>query len=259
MSRIPTLFANHQGLVIPFLTAGYPNLDNTIELVLEAENCGIKMIELGMPFSDPLADGPVIQAASTKAIANGVTLDWILDTITKIRKHSDIAIVLMGYINPIQCYGFERFMKACRDAGVDGMILPDLPPEEACEYLGLCREYGISPILIVAPNSSDSRIRDLGNWSKDLLYVTSILGVTGSKNISDNKDLQDYLTRVKRLAGVPFIVGFGIRSRHDVQEILEYADGAVVGSYLLDLLSNTEEPLEVWRTALKELTGKDNE
>lgn len=259
MSRIPQIFKNHEGLVIPFLTAGFPNLKDTVELVLSAERCGIRMIELGMPFSDPLADGPVIQAASARAIENGVTLDWILDTVREIRKHSEIAIVLMGYINPIQCYGLDRFLKASQLAGVDGMILPDLPPEEASEYLQLCQDYQISPILIVAPNSSDNRISELGQYSKHLLYATSILGVTGSKVISENRDLQKYLKRVKELAGVPFVVGFGIQSRQDVVDILKFADGAVIGSYLLNLIVDAHDPLKIWTQALNELTGKEAE
>jgi len=257
MSRIPELFAKQEGLMIPFLTAGYPRKEDTLELVLAAEASGVKMIELGMPFSDPLADGPVIQEASQRALENGVTLEWILETVSEIRKQSDIAIVLMGYINPIQSYGLEKFIRDCSHVGVDGLILPDLPPEEASDYLELCQKFRLSPILIVAPNSSNERITKLGNWAGHLLYATSILGVTGSKGISENHDLKTYLSRLKKYAGVPFVVGFGIRSSSDVKQILEYADGAVVGSHLLQLLGKSEEPLKDWSSTLEQLNKKD--
>ncbi len=257
MSRIPELFAKKKGLLIPFLTAGYPRKEDTVKLVLAAANSGVKMIELGMPFSDPLADGPVIQEASQRALENGVTLEWILETVSEIRKQSDIAIVLMGYINPIQCYGLEKFIADCSQVGVDGLILPDLPPEEGSDYLQLCRKFQLSPILIVAPNSSNDRIRSLGDWAGDLLYATSILGVTGSKGISENKDLKSYLNRIKRYADIPFIVGFGIRSSNDVNQILEYADGAVVGSYLLQILGTSNDPIGDWSVKLKQLNEKE--
>ena len=257
MSRIPKLFAKQEGLLIPFLTAGFPRKEDTIELVLKAQSSGVKMIELGMPFSDPLADGPVIQASSQKALNNGVNLDWILETVREIRKKSNIAIVLMGYINPIQCYGLEKFISDCNTSGVDGLILPDLPPEEASEYLRLCRKFEISPILIVAPNSSDERIKKLGDWAGHLLYATSILGVTGSKGIAENNDLQSYLQRIKKFAGVPFIMGFGIRSSKDVKQILDYADGAVVGSHLLEILENSADPIAEWCVTLKQLNAKE--
>ncbi len=257
MSRIPELFAKQEGLLVPFLTAGFPRKEDTVKLVMKAQDSGVKMIELGMPFSDPLADGPVIQEASQKALNNGVTLDWILEIVSDIRKQSDIAIVLMGYINPIQSYGLERFVSDCSVCGVDGLILPDLPPEEASQYLQLCHKFEISPILIVAPNSSDERIKKLGDLARHLLYATSILGVTGSKGIAENYDLNNYLQRIRKFAGVPFIVGFGIRSSNDVKQILEYADGAVVGSHLLEILENSNDPVREWGETLKQMRKKE--
>ena len=144
-------------------------------MVFAAEESGAAMVELGMPFSDPLADGPIIQESSQKAIENGVTIQWILDTVAEIRQQSEIPLALMGYINPILKYGLKEFMSNCREVGIDGLIIPDLPPEEAEEYIAGARENGISPILFVAPNTTDKRIREISAMAGDLIYCVAIL------------------------------------------------------------------------------------
>ncbi len=236
MSRIKQLFAQPGDKIIPFITAGYPTKELTVDLVLAAERAGASMIELGMPFSDPLAEGPVIQAASTKALENGVTLKWILKQVHEIRQSSMIPLVLMGYINPVLQYGVERFVRDCAKAGVDGLILPDLPPEEAVEYVTACRKEGVSPIFLVAPNTPDERIRQISEMAGDLIYCVSILGITGTDFTSREKLVQ-YLIRVKANSTTPFVVGFGIRTKDDVRHVNSLADGAVIGSALVEKLA----------------------
>ena len=155
MNRIQKIFQNRTEKIIPFLTAGYPTKEDAVNMVLAAEKSGAVMVELGMPFSDPLADGPIIQESSQKAIENGVTINWILETVSNIRQKSEIPIALMGYINPILKFGLTNFMENCSKVSVDGLIIPDLPPEEADEYLKSSKTNGISPILLVAPNTPE--------------------------------------------------------------------------------------------------------
>ena len=161
MNRIQKIFQDRTEKVIPFFTAGYPSKKDTAQMVLAAEKSGAAMVELGMPFSDPLADGPIIQAASQKAIENGVNISWILEVVTEIRRESEIPLALMGYINPIINYGIGEFIHDCKLAGVDGLIIPDLPPEEATKLLQLANDAGICIILLVAPNTGNERIRKI--------------------------------------------------------------------------------------------------
>ena len=191
MNRIQKIFQNRTKKVIPFITAGYPSKDDTVDMVFAAEESGAAMVELGMPFSDPLADGPIIQESSQKAIENGVTIQWILDTVAEIRQQSEIPLALMGYINPILKYGLKEFMSNCREVGIDGLIIPDLPPEEAGEYVDLARKNGISPILLVAPNTPDERISAISKLAVDLIYCVAILGITGSRKAEKN-ELKSY-------------------------------------------------------------------
>ena len=251
MSRISQLFSIRSEKVIPFLTAGYPNKLDTAKMVLAADEAGASMVELGMPFSDPLADGPVIQQASQVAIQNGVNIEWILETVKEIRNSSEIPLVLMGYINPIIKYGLIKFMKGCRLAGVDGLIVPDLPPEEAEEFVQLARENSISPILLVAPNTSSSRIKIISGLSGDLIYCISILGITGSDN--GMRNLEAYLTRVKENSSCPFVVGFGIKAREDIVLINKLAHGAVVGSAIINAMDGDTSPVETLKNYIERL------
>ena len=209
------------------------------------------MVELGMPFSDPLADGPVIQQASQVAIENGVNIKWILETVKEIRNSSEIPLVLMGYINPIIKYGLIKFMKGCRLAGVDGLIVPDLPPEEAEKFVQLARENSISPILLVAPNTSSSRIKIISELSGDLIYCVAILGITGSGN--DMENLEAYLTRVKENSSCPFVVGFGIKARGDIVLVNKLAHGAVVGSAIINAMDGNTSPVETLKNYIERL------
>ena len=253
MNRIQKLFQNRTEKVIPFLTAGYPEKKDTVNMVLTAEKTGAAMVELGMPFSDPLADGPVIQESSQKAIKNGVTINWILETVSNIRRQSDIPIALMGYINPILKFGLTHFMESCSQAGVDGLIIPDVPPEEADDYVKSSKTNGISPILLVAPNTPEKRIHEISKLAGDLIYCVAILGITGGMG-SIGIHLISYLNRVEKNSDCPFIVGFGIKDREDVIEINKIAHGAVVGSAIIHEMQNSNNPVEVIKNYIEKLS-----
>ena len=252
MNRIQNIFQTRSEKVIPYLTAGYPSKKDTVSLVLEAESAGAAMVELGMPFSDPLADGPVIQTSSQIAIENGVTISWILKTVSEIRKQSEIPIALMGYINPIIKYGLHQFMSECKNSGVDGLIIPDLPPEEAGKYVDSAKKNEISPIFLVAPNTQDKRIREISRLAETLIYCVAILGVTGGKGAEGTK-LKKYLKRVEENSKCPFVAGFGINKRADVIEINKLAHGAVVGTAIIEKLKNSIEPVKTIREYIQEL------
>ena len=253
MNRIQKIFQNRTEKIIPFLTAGYPSKEDVLYMVLAAEKSGASMVELGMPFSDPLADGPVIQESSQKAIENGVTINWILETVSDIRQQSEIPIALMGYINPILKFGLNKFMKSCSDVGVDGLIIPDLPPEEAEDYVKSSKTNGISPILLVAPNTPEKRIQEISKLAGDLIYCVAILGITGGRG-SIGDQLKSYLNRVEKNSCCPFIVGFGIRDREDVVGINQIAHGAVVGSAIIHEMQNSNNPVEVIKNYIEKLS-----
>tara|TARA_Y100000588_G_C14201204_1_gene902568 strand:- start:397 stop:1161 length:765 start_codon:yes stop_codon:yes gene_type:complete len=252
MNRIQRIFKNRSEKVIPFITAGFPNKEDTVNMVLEAERSGAAMIELGMPFSDPLADGPVIQEANQIAIGYGINIQWILDAVKEIRKKSEIPIALMGYINPILKYGLKEFMSDCRKSGVDGLIIPDLPPEEAEECVCIAKEKDISPILLVAPNTPDGRINKISKMAGTLIYCVSILGITGSGS-SGKKELNTYLARVEKNSECAFVVGFGIKDRSDVVEINKLAHGAVIGSAIIKELKNSENSVKTIKKFIEKI------
>lgn len=243
MGRISDVFKTPGAKIIPFITAGYPKLADTVPLVLAAEKGGAAIVELGMPFSDPLADGPVIQAASQLAIKNGTDIGWILKQVETIRKTSDVPLVLMGYCNPIFKYGREQFITDAVAAGVDGLIIPDLPPEEGGEFFARARSAGLSTILLVAPNTGNERIAQLADQAGELLYAVSMLGVTGTAGTTHKQALTDYLQRVREHSTVPFVVGFGIANGEQAKAISMLADGVVVGSALLRVLDKATDPV----------------
>ena len=240
MNRIRNLFKKDKDKLIVFLTAGYPEINSTEKLVLTAVESGADMIEIGIPFSDPQADGPIIQKASEKALSNGITLDIIFQQVNSIRKKTNIPISLMGYYNPILKRGIDRFLADCVVNEIDGIILPDLPYDEGKEFCNKAKQLGISPILLVAPNTSNKRIEEISNLSNDLIYAVSILGITGN-DLGSKKELIKYLNRVKANSSCPFIVGFGIKSNDDVKWFNKYSNGAVVGSHILNHINADED------------------
>jgi tryptophan synthase alpha chain len=241
---------NEKALVL-FLTAGFPKLESTVPLVLELAQAGADIIELGMPFSDPLADGPVIQSSSQQAIKNGIALDRILDQVKEIRIHTNIPLVLMGYLNPILHYGEEKFFADAKKAGIDGIILPEVPLEESDRFLSLNRKHHLADILFVSPATADERIQNIDEVISGFLYCVSTTGVTGRSDIGD---IESYVKRVKRNAKKnPVLVGFGIKTPEDAQHIAQYADGVIVGSALIQKIARGETATEIsdWVQQLK--------
>jgi tryptophan synthase alpha chain len=241
----------HEKALSLFVTAGYPTLQSTREILGVLEEGGADLVELGMPFSDPLADGPVIQESSMVALKNGVTLEGILGDVAAFRRSSDLPIVLMGYLNPILRYGAERFFAAAADAGVDGLILPELPLGEGEAYRAMIRSRGIADILLVAPTTADDRIRDIDLASEGFLYCVSATGVTG---LAGRIPAERYLRNVKgQAAKNPVLVGFGISTPADARAFGEPVDGIVVGSALLRRLAGgaSFEAIAQWVGELK--------
>lgn len=220
---------------IAFLTAGDPSLDRTVDLALELEGAGVDVLELGVPFSDPLADGPVIQRASERALARGVTLERVLDAVRRIRRRSQLPLVLFSYFNPLFRYGLDRLTRAAREAGVDGVLVTDLPPEEASDWLEPMRAAELDTVFLAAPTSPDERLRRVADASRGFVYAVSRTGVTGERDaLSD--DARPLVRRLKQLTGEPVALGFGIASPEQVKAAAEVADGVVVGSALVRYL-----------------------
>ncbi len=229
--RLADVRAKGEKALTLFLTAGFPHLNSTPELVLELEKAGAHQHELGMPFSDPLADGPVIQESSGIALKNGATLNTILSNVREIRKNSEIPIVLMGYLNPIMRYGTERFFQDARAAGVDGVILAEVPKEELDHIGAIIRANNLANILLVAPTSSNERIEEIDRVSSGFLYCVSTTGVTGR---TSEAPASEYIKRVKAHAKKnPVLVGFGISTSKEARAIARDCDGVIVGSALI--------------------------
>lgn len=231
-------------LVVPFVTAGYPGAGDTVPVVEALAQAGADMVEVGVPFSDPLADGPTIQRASEQALRNGMTLARVLEIVGELRSRPSTAglpLVLMGYCNPLFAYGLDRFLRAAAAAGVDGLIVPDLPPEEAEEYLEGCRAAGLSATFLMAPNAPDERVRRVDACSTHFSYCVTVTGVTGARQDVESRTLE-FLRRVRGLARKPFVVGFGVKEPAHVRSLGPHADGVVVGSALLDALADAADP-----------------
>jgi tryptophan synthase alpha chain len=226
--------------LIPYITPEYPFKGMTSPLLHILEKSGADLIEIGMPFSDPLADGETIQRSSEIAIKNGATIESILKCVSEFRRTSQLPIVLMGYVNPILHLRYDNFLAACKAAGVDAVIVPDLPPEESSDFVASSKVFGISNVFLMAPTSNDARIRQVDKLSTDFSYCVSLTGVTGSRTqIGDSGNLDSFLARVKKNTAKPFVVGFGISRSEHVQQVCKYADGAVVGSSLINAMSKS--------------------
>ncbi len=221
-----------------FITAGYPDLESTPSLVLELERSGADIIELGMPFSDPLADGSTIQRSSEIAIENGTDLDKIFSMVREVRKTSEIPIILMGYINPVLHYGIDAFFEQAAAAGVDGFILPDVPVEESVLIKDACTSRDMALIYLVAPNTTDARMQRIDAESQGFVYCVSVTGVTGAREGSTVTDSVDrFIDRVRtHVTRNPVLVGFGIKSHSDARKVSEKVDGFVVGSALINFI-----------------------
>jgi len=226
---------NEKALVI-YLTAGDPDMPTTEALIPALASAGVDILEIGVPFSDPTADGPVIQAASLRAIKSGATLAKILEVIQRIRQVSDIPIVLFGYYNPIFIFGCEAFALRAKAAGVDGILIVDLPPEEAAELRRHTDRAGIDFISLIAPTTDDARIRRITDKAKGFLYYISVTGVTGTAK-PNIEDIKRDVARIRKDCDLPVAVGFGISTPDQAAEIAPHADGIVIGSAIVKLIA----------------------
>jgi tryptophan synthase alpha chain len=225
---------------VAFLTAGDPSLERTVAAALELEAAGVDVLELGVPFSDPLADGPVIQRSSERALGRGVTLARVLETVRRIREQSELPLVLFSYLNPLLQRGFERVAGEAARAGVDGVLVTDLPPEEAGEWIRAARAAGLETIFLAAPTSPDERLRRVAEASRGFVYAISRTGVTGERQaLSD--DARPLVERLRALSDVPVALGFGISTPEQVQQASAVADAVVVGSALVRFLEEHPE------------------
>ncbi len=236
MNRIDQKFdrlkRQHKKAFIAFITAGFPDLKTTAKLVIELEKAGVDIIELGVPFSDPLADGPVIQEASGYSLKQGTTLPKILELVAGLRKQTSIPVCLMTYYNPVFCFGEKAFVDKAVASGVDGVIIPDLPYEEAALFTRYAHKKGLVNICFVTPTSSPDRMRFILKAARGFIYYVSLTGVTGSRaNLA--KDLKARLAAVKRLTAKPVCVGFGISNPGQVASVGKIADGVIVGSAIV--------------------------
>jgi tryptophan synthase alpha chain len=239
MSRISGLFKKKNKKVLNvYCTAGFPRLDSTLEVLAALQDNGADLIELGMPYSDPLADGPVIQASSTKALENGMTISTLFGQLKAMRPSVSVPVLLMGYMNPILQYGFERFCESAAGVGVDGLILPDLPIYEfETEYGPVMKKYGLDFIFLVTPETSEERVRKVDSLSSGFLYAVSSSSTTGK-----NKEINDQQKYFERLAGMglrnPVLVGFGIRDKASFEAACLHANGAIIGTAYIKALEN---------------------
>lgn len=219
--------------LIPFITAGDPSPEFTVPMLHSMVKAGADIIELGVPFSDPMADGPVIQKASERALANKISLHDVLAMVAEFRKEDqETPIVLMGYLNPVECVGYEKVAQKAGEVGVDGLLTVDLPPEESSELVPLLEKNGVDPIYLLAPNSTEERIKKVSRLASGYLYYVSLKGITGAGHL-ELSSVEDKLKQIKEITALPIGVGFGVKNAETARQIAELADGVVVGSALV--------------------------
>jgi len=244
MSRIAAIFARpHHTAFIPYITAGYPDIETTLKVVPLLADGGCDLIELGIPFSDPIADGITIQKASFQALQNGVTPKVCLQLARELSAKVEIPLVFMTYFNPVLNYGCGEFCDAAAGCGVAGLIVPDLPPEEGSELEDAARKSGLDLIYLLAPTSSEERIRLVAEKSRGFIYLVSVTGVTGARKALP-PDLEQFVTRVRRLARQPLCVGFGISTPAQARQIARLADGVIIGSRIIQLMESGDKSLK---------------
>ena len=255
MSKITELFQKKKNNILNvYCTAGYPQLNSTIDVMRSLQENGADMIELGLPYSDPLADGPVIQASNTIALRNGMSISFLFKQLQNFRDRITVPVILMGYMNPVLQYGFDRFCNDAARIGIDGLILPDLPEYEfETIYRRIIRKYGLDFIFLVTPETSEDRVKKLDSLSSGFLYAVSSSSTTGAgKNITD---VASYLKRLKNYhLQNPVLVGFGIKDRKTFSAVCQHAAGAIVGTAYINALSSAatvEEATQQFLNSLK--------
>lgn len=240
MNRINQLFQNkNKNILSIYYTAGYPNLDDTLTIARALEEAGADMLEIGFPYSDPVADGPVIQASSKQALDNGMDLKLLFEQLKDLRKYVNIPVLLMGYVNPLLQYGVENFCKACAEVGVDGLIVPDLPMVEYEEfYKDTFQQYGISNVFLITPQTAVERIHKIDELTNGFIYMVSSSATTG-KNLSLSQVTEDYFSRVAALElKNPTMIGFGISDQPSFEKACQYASGAIIGTAFVKALQS---------------------
>ncbi len=259
MSRIASVFAKpNYTAFIAYITVGYPSIEATLKVVPLLASSGCDLVELGIPFSDPIADGVTIQKASFHALQNRVSPKICLEVAKELSQKVEIPLIFMTYFNPVFSYGLEEFCNASAKSGIDGLIIPDLPPEEGSELESIAQNHGIDLIYLLAPTSTEERIQLVAEKSRGFIYLVSVTGVTGAR---DNlpPDLEDFVTRVRRVASQPLCIGFGISTPKQAKQIAKIADGVIVGSRIIQLmdkdksLSLVEDFTRQLRSTLDEL------
>ncbi|MFP4015906.1 MAG: tryptophan synthase subunit alpha [Halanaerobiales bacterium] len=233
-NKIEDVFKNNKALM-PYVTAGDPDLETTAEIMLTLDQSGADLIEVGVPFSDPLADGPVIQAAGQRALKAGTDLQKIIKMLKGIKDEMNTPYLLMGYINPILSYGKERFIEDAIDAGVSGVIIPDLPFDQDLEFIQQLIDNNLSPVLMVTPVTSEERLKLICRLSRGFIYCVSLLGITGSKQ-GPLKSIGSYLDKVRNYTDLPLALGFGIDGPEKVKNILNSVDGVIIGTALVKIV-----------------------
>lgn len=236
---------------IAYIMAGDPNIQRTKEMVSILEDCGVDIIELGVPFSDPLADGPTIQAAAQRALEAGTTLHTVIDLVADLRKSTQIPIILMTYYNPIFKYGERQFIEDACAAGVDGIIVPDLPPDEAGRMILLSKKRPFDVIFLLAPTSTEERIKKVCKASRGFIYYVSITGITGSK-LSLDPAIESHMNRIRSVSDTPIAVGFGISSPGEATLVSQFADGVIVGSAIVKKVNESDQDMKAYLLSLRE-------
>ena len=237
MNRIDQKFQEDKKLLSIYFSAGHPNLEDTVPILKNLQAAGVDMVEIGLPFSDPLADGPTIQESSTKALQNGMTTEKLFSQLDNIREQIDIPLILMGYFNPMMQYGIEKFCQRCEAIGIDGLIIPDLPVDVYHEeYKNLFEQHGLFNMFLITPQTPEERIRYIDKVSNGFIYMVSSASVTGAKN-TFGQTQTDYFDRIEKLnLNTPTVVGFGISNATTYQAATRHSKGAIIGSAFIQFL-----------------------
>ena len=242
MNRIDEVFSKKKkGILNIYFTAGYPKINDTLRIAGALEVAGVDIIEIGIPYSDPIADGPTIQDSSQKALDAGMSLKLLMRQLQDLRKHIKIPVILMGYFNPVLQYGFTKFCQDCKEVGIDGVILPDLPMQEYAEmYQGTFEDYGIYNIFLMTPQTSEKRVLQINNASKGFIYMVSSASITGAKQEVSQAQI-NYFERIQKMnLSVERLIGFGISNKETFDNACQYASGAIIGSAFINQLNKDD-------------------
>lgn len=249
-AKFDSLRADGKKAFIPYIMSGDPDIKTTESLILTMEECGADVIELGVPFTDPLADGPTIQRAAERSLAKGTNLSKIIRFVSSVRKKTDIPLVLMTYCNPVFKYGFTRFAADAANAGVDGVIVPDLPPDEAGDFVGEARHKDLDTIFLLAPTSTDDRIKLVSRASSGFIYYVSITGITGSKLVID-RSIKKSIRKIRAVSDKPVCVGFGVSTPEEAGITASIADGVIIGSAIVKTAHSAPSKLKRFLLSLR--------